>query len=78
MDPEGRGDRGSGSPEKPLKDRVSNRNTGPVTLKNHKATKPAFHVRPSSARQRNTISFKWRFAGGPSYSGIGILSSLIN
>ena len=31
-------------------------NTGPDPLKNHKATKPAFKVRPS---------FKWRFAGGP-------------
>ena len=33
------------------------RNTGPDTLKNHKDTKQAFHVGPSSARQR--------FAGGP-------------
>ena len=38
-------------------------NTGPDTFKNHKATKPAFNVGPSSARQRN--AFKWRFAGGP-------------
>ena len=46
------------------------------SLKNHKnigipsntgpATKPAFNVGPSSARQRNAIStFQWRFAGGP-------------
>ena len=37
-------------------------NTGPDTLKNHKANKPAFNVRPSSARQRNAISlaFCWR------------------
>ena len=42
-------------------------NTGPDPLKNHKATKPAFNVGPSSA------SFEWaiigtpakRFAGGP-------------
>ena len=34
---------------------------GPDPLKNHKATKPAFNVGPSLARQR----FKWRFAGGP-------------
>ena len=43
-------------------------NTGPDPLKNHKATKPAFNVGPSSARQRNAISMaflKWRFAGGP-------------
>ena len=30
-------------------------NTGPDPLKNHKATKPAFNVVPSSARKRNTI-----------------------
>ena len=30
-------------------------NTGPDPMKNHKATKPAFNVRPSSARQRNAI-----------------------
>ena len=28
-------------------------NTGPDPLANHKATKPAFNVGPSSARQRN-------------------------
>ena len=30
-------------------------NAGPDPLKNHKATKPAFNVGPSSARQRNAI-----------------------
>ena len=30
-------------------------NTGPDPLKNHKATKPAFNVRPSSACQRSAI-----------------------
>ena len=30
-------------------------NTGPDPLKNHKATKPAFNVGPSSARQQNAI-----------------------
>ena len=30
-------------------------NTGPDPLKNHKATKPAFNVGPSSAHQRNAI-----------------------
>ena len=37
-------------------------NTCPDYLKNHKATKPAFNVGPSSARQRNAISmaFRWR------------------
>ena len=37
-------------------------NTGPDPLENHKATKPAFNVRPSSARQRNA---KWRLVGEP-------------
>ena len=36
---------------------------GPGPLKNHKATKPAFNVGPTSARQET--SFKWRFAGRP-------------
>ena len=31
-------------------------NTGPDHLKNHKATKPAFNVGSSSARQRNGVS----------------------
>ena len=30
-------------------------NNGPDPLKNHKDTKPAFNVEPSSARQRNAI-----------------------
>ena len=30
-------------------------NTGPDPLKNHKATKLAFNVGPSSVRQRNAI-----------------------
>ena len=36
-------------------------NTDPDPLENHKATKPAFNVGLSSARQRNAI--KLRFAG---------------
>ena len=36
------------------------RNTGPEPLKNHKATKPAFNVGPSSARQRDAISMAFR------------------
>ena len=37
-------------------------NTRPDPLKNHKATKPAFTVGTSSARQRNAIpmAFRWR------------------
>ena len=50
-DPEG--DRGSGPPPPPEK--LQNigffSNTRPDPLKNHKATKPAFNIGPSSARQ---------------------------
>ena len=37
-------------------------NTGLDTLKNHKATKPALNVGPSSARQRNAISMEFRWS----------------
>ena len=48
------GDRGLGPP--PLKNHLGFlSNTGPDLLKNQKATKPAFNVGPSSARQRNAI-----------------------
>ena len=40
-------------------------NTGPDLLENHKATKPAFNVGPSSARQRNA----WWFAGKQRMTG---------
>ena len=36
-------------------------NTRPYPLKNHKVTKPAFNVWPSSDSE---TPFKWRFAGG--------------
>ena len=52
-DPEG--DRGSRPPLKNHKNIGSLSNTGPDSSENDKATKPAFNVRPSSARQRNTI-----------------------
>ena len=41
-------------------------NTGPDHPKNHKATKAAFNVWPSSARQRNAIlmAFRWRADDG--------------
>ena len=35
-------------------------NTGPDTLKNHKAIKPAFNVGPSFANQRNAIEMAFR------------------
>ena len=59
---------GSG-PHSPLKNHKSIgflSNTGPDPLKNYKATKPAFNVGLSSARQRNAISmaFRWRVDNG--------------
>ena len=59
-DPEG-GDRGSGFPEKSQNIGYLSK-TGPDPLNNHKATKPAFNVVPSSARQRNAI---WSFTAWP-------------
>ena len=53
------GSRGGGGDSDPLK--ITKilvgflSNTGPDPLKNHKATKPAINVGPSSARQRNAI-----------------------
>ena len=42
-------------------------NTGPDPLENSKATKPAFNVGSSSARQRIDIkmAFRWRANDGP-------------
>ena len=50
--------RGAGGPISPLENHKNIgflSNTGPDPLKNHKATKPAFNVGLSSARQRNAI-----------------------
>ena len=60
--------RGEGGPDPPppLKNHKNigfRCNTGPDPLIDHKATKPAFNVGPSSARQQNASY--WRFAGGP-------------
>ena len=62
-----RGGRGSGLPPEKITNIGFLCNTGPDPLKNHKATKPAFNVGPSSARQRNAISmaFNWRADDGP-------------
>ena len=49
------GDRGSGPPLKVLKIIGLLSNTGQDPLKNHKATKPAFNVGPSSGHQRNAV-----------------------
>ena len=55
-DPEGRGGgRGSRPPLKIHKNKGFLSNTGPDHLENHKATKPAFNVGPSSARERNAF-----------------------
>ena len=56
-----RGDKGSGPPEQSQNIGFPS-NIGLDPLKNHKDTKPAFTVGPSSARQRNAK--KWRFADG--------------
>ena len=52
-------------PEKTLNFGVLS-DTGPVPLKNHKATMTAFNVGPSSARQPNAIkmAFCWRADDG--------------
>ena len=54
-----RGGGGAGAPD--TREKSQNvgffSNTGPESLKNHKATKPEFNVGPSAARQR--------FTGGP-------------
>ena len=51
--------RETGGPTSPLENHKKNigflSNTGPDPLKNHKATRPAFNVGLSSARQRNAI-----------------------
>ena len=53
------GDRGSEPPPPPPLKNHQNigflSNTGPDPLKKHKATKPAFNVGPSKARQPNSI-----------------------
>ena len=51
----GEGGRGSVIPLKSHKHIGFHSNTGPDPLENHKATKPAFNVGPSSARKRNAI-----------------------
>ena len=62
-----RGIWGPDPPEKSQKYRVFCK-SGPDPLKNHKATKPAFNVGPSSAHQQNAISMAFHW---PIYSGIG-------
>ena len=75
---EGGGGRGSGPPLKNHKNIGLHSNTGLNPLKKYKATKPAFNVGPSSARQRNAIkmTFRWRADVGPHIVVFG--SSLIS
>ena len=62
---EGGGGAGSVPSLKNQKNIVFLCNTGLDLLKNHKATKPAFNVGPSLARQRNAImAFCWRTDDG--------------
>ena len=58
-----RRDRGSGSPLKNQQTIGFLSNTARDPLKNQRATKQAFNVGPSSARQRMT--FRWRTDDGP-------------
>ena len=51
----GGGGQGVRTPLKITKNIGFSSNTDPDPLKNRKATKPAFNVGPSSARQRNAI-----------------------
>ena len=64
-----RGGTGGSEPPPPLENQKIYffSNSGPGTLKNHKATNPEFIVGPSSARQRNAIrmAFCWRADVGP-------------
>ena len=69
-------DRGSAPRLKKSQNKGFLSNTGPDPLKNHKATKPAFNVWPSSARQRN--AFKWRFAGGQMMASLPCYLDLIS
>ena len=60
----GRVQRGIGGPDPPPPLKITKNIgslTGPDPLKNHKATEPAFNVRPLSARQRNinAMAFRW-------------------
>ena len=56
-----RGPRGGGGPDPPTPtlNKYKNigflSNTDPDPMNNHKDTKPAFNIEPSSARQRNAI-----------------------
>ena len=48
----------TGSPDPPVRNHKNIgflRNVGRDALKNHRTTKPAFNVRPSSARQQSAI-----------------------
>ena len=69
--------RGTGSPDPPPAGNDKNigflSNIDLVSLKNHKATKPAFNGGPLSARQRNAISmaFHWRADDGPFIAVLG-------
>ena len=55
-DPEWGGGAGKGSRPQKIHQNIGFLiNTGPDPLKNHKATKPAFNIGTTAARQRNAI-----------------------
>ena len=61
---------GTWGPDPPLKNHANMgflSNSGSDSMKNHKATKQAFNVGPTSARQRNAIKMAFR---SRAYSGI--------
>ena len=62
----GVGGQGSGLSLKNYKNIGFLSNTGSNSIKNHKATKPALKIGPTSACQRNAISmvFRWRAYDG--------------
>ena len=78
-DPEG--GQGVRTPPPPLKTNKNIgflSNTGPDPLGNHKDTKPAINLGPSSARQRNANGVSLLCRWWPAYKGIWILPPLIN
>ena len=58
-DPEGGGTTGGTDPHEDHK-KCFLSNTGPDPLKNRKATRPEFNVRPPSGRQQNGVSLACR------------------
>ena len=77
-----RGGAGDPDPPPPLKNHknIGFLGTAPDPLKNYKATKPAFNVGPTTARQRNAIliTFRWRADEGPLIVVLGSFLTSLN